>query len=73
MTAPAEPSAGIVYASVRGRWVLFATVLGSAIAFIDATVVTIALPTIADDLDATTADLQWTVNAYALTLAGQRG
>ncbi|WP_315098550.1 DHA2 family efflux MFS transporter permease subunit [uncultured Cellulomonas sp.] len=70
MTAPAEPAAGIVYASARGRWVLFATVLGSAIAFIDATVVTIALPTIADDLDATTADLQWTVNAYALTLAG---
>ncbi|WP_421742324.1 MFS transporter [Cellulomonas sp.] len=69
MTAPAEPTDGIVYASARGRWVLFATVLGSAIAFIDATVVTIALPTIADDLDATTADLQWTVNAYALTLA----
>ena len=46
-----------------------ATVLGSAIAFIDATVVTIALPTIAEDLDASTADLQWTVNAYALTLA----
>ena len=50
MTAPAEPTDGIVYASARGRWVLFATVLGSAIAFIDATVVTIALPTIADDL-----------------------
>lgn len=69
MTAPAERTDGIVYASARGRWVLFATVLGSAIAFIDATVVTIALPTIAEDLDATTADLQWTVNAYALTLA----
>ncbi|MBO3085087.1 DHA2 family efflux MFS transporter permease subunit [Cellulomonas fengjieae] len=69
MTAPADPADGIVYASARGRWVLFATVLGSAIAFIDATVVTIALPTIADDLGATTADLQWTVNAYALTLA----
>ena len=59
----------IAYASARGRWVLLATVLGSAIAFIDATVVTIALPKIADDLGATTADLQWTVNAYALTLA----
>lgn len=71
MSSPAEPAPGgaIVYASARGRWVLFATVLGSAIAFIDATVVTIALPNIADDLGATTADLQWTVNAYALTLA----
>jgi len=59
----------VTYSSARGRWVLLATVLGSAIAFIDATVVTIALPNIADDLDADTADLQWTVNAYALTLA----
>lgn len=66
MTAPAEAPA---YASARGRWVLLATVLGSAIAFIDATVVTIALPRIAEDLDASTADLQWTVNGYALTLA----
>ena len=57
------------YSSARGRWLLLATVLGSAIAFIDATVVTIALPNIAKDLDADTADLQWTVNAYALTLA----
>ena len=74
MTAPATSDAGsssgaIVYASARGRWVLLATVLGSAIAFIDATVVTIALPNIADELGATTADLQWTVNAYGLTLA----
>ncbi|MDM7830396.1 DHA2 family efflux MFS transporter permease subunit [Cellulomonas edaphi] len=66
MTAPADAPA---YASARGRWVLLATVLGSAIAFIDATVVTIALPHIAEDLDATTGQLQWTVNGYALTLA----
>jgi len=49
--------------------VLLATVLGSAVAFIDATVVTIALPRIAEDLGASTADLQWTVNGYGLTLA----
>lgn len=66
MTDPAEAPA---YASAWGRWVLLATVLGSAIAFIDATVVTIALPHIADDLGASTGDLQWTVNGYALTLA----
>ncbi|WP_082131597.1 MFS transporter [Cellulomonas sp. FA1] len=59
----------VAYRSAAGRWVLLATVLGSALAFIDATVVTIALPRIAEDLDATTADLQWTVNGYALTLA----
>jgi EmrB/QacA subfamily drug resistance transporter len=66
VTALAE---GPAYASARGRWVLLATVLGSAVAFIDATVVTIALPHIAEDLNASTGDLQWTVNGYALTLA----
>jgi EmrB/QacA subfamily drug resistance transporter len=39
-------------------------------AFLDATVVNIALPSIGEDLDADLAGLQWTVNAYALTLAG---
>ena len=53
----------------RGRWVLVATVLGSGLALLDATVVTIALPAIGSDLDASLAGLQWTVNAYTLTLA----
>jgi len=50
--------------------VLLATVLGSGMAFLDATVVNVALPSIGEDLDADLAQLQWTVNAYALTLAG---
>ncbi|MDM8086295.1 DHA2 family efflux MFS transporter permease subunit [Cellulomonas cellasea] len=62
-------SDALVYGTARARWVLLATVLGSAVAFIDATVVTIALPHIGSELDAGTADLQWTVNGYALTLA----
>ncbi len=53
----------------RGRWVLAVTVLGSGLAMIDATVVNIALPTIADDLGAGTTGLTWVVNAYTLTLA----
>ena len=53
----------------RARWVLVATVLGSGMAFLDATVVNIALPSIGEDLDADLAGLQWTVNAYTLTLA----
>ncbi len=53
-----------------GRWVLFATVLGTSMAFLDSTVVNIALPTLGDDLDAGLTELQWTVNAYTLTLAG---
>ncbi|HEX6446044.1 MAG TPA: MFS transporter [Streptosporangiales bacterium] len=53
-----------------GRWVVFATVLGSSVAMLDATVVNVALPALARDLGASMAGLQWTVNAYALTLAG---
>jgi EmrB/QacA subfamily drug resistance transporter len=53
----------------RGRWVLFAAVLGSGLAMLDATVVSIALPQIGEDLGADFSDLQWTVNGYTLTLA----
>ena len=48
---------------------LLATVLGSAVAALDATVVTIALPRIAADLDARVADVQWISNGYLLSLA----
>jgi EmrB/QacA subfamily drug resistance transporter len=57
-------------ASARGRLILTATVLGSGMAFLDGTVVNVALPRIGEDLDAGIAGLQWTVNAYALTLGG---
>ncbi|MGL5858552.1 MAG: MFS transporter [Angustibacter sp.] len=53
----------------RGRWVLVATVLGSSIASLDATVVNLALPAIGRDLDADLVGLQWTINGYLLTLA----
>lgn len=52
-----------------GRWVLLAMILGSSMAGIDATVVNIALPDMGRSMDATFADLQWTVSAYTLTLA----
>jgi EmrB/QacA subfamily drug resistance transporter len=51
------------------RWVLFATVLGSGLAMLDATVVNVALDRIGRELGADFAGLQWTVNAYTLTLA----
>jgi MFS family permease len=56
--------------SRKGRWVLVATVLGSGVAFLDATVVNVALPTIGKEQHATVAELQWIVNAYTLSLAG---
>jgi EmrB/QacA subfamily drug resistance transporter len=52
-----------------GRWVLVGAVLGSGIAFLDATVVNLALPRIGEQLDATLGELSWIVNAYTLTLA----
>ncbi|MFJ5774949.1 MFS transporter [Streptomyces sp. NPDC093094] len=57
-------------ASPQGRWILLTTVLGSSMALLDSTVVNVALPAIGRDLDADLAALQWTVNAYMLTLAG---
>ncbi|HEX6472367.1 MAG TPA: MFS transporter [Streptosporangiaceae bacterium] len=54
----------------RGRWILLATVLGSSVAMLDATVVNVALPRLAADLGASMSGLQWTINGYTLTLAG---
>ncbi|MEU6373469.1 MFS transporter [Streptomyces sp. NPDC046909] len=56
--------------SSQGKWILLTTVLGSSMAMLDSTVVNVALPRIGRDLDADLAALQWTVNAYMLTLAG---
>ncbi|MDG4822360.1 MFS transporter [Asanoa sp. WMMD1127] len=55
--------------SSAGRGVLFATILASGIAFLDGTIVNVALPHIGADLGSTVAGLQWTVNGYLLTLA----
>jgi EmrB/QacA subfamily drug resistance transporter len=60
----------LTYKSTKGRWVLLATVLGSSMAAIDATVVGIALPAIGRDFHATLASLQWVFTGYTLTLAG---
>src|SRR5882762_7891263 len=55
--------------SPAGRWVLLVTVLGSGLVALDATVVNVALPTIAQAFGAGLTGLQWIVNAYTLTLA----
>lgn len=67
MTAPA--AAQVRFGEASGRWVILATVLGSGMAFLDATVVNVALPRIGDDFGANLGDLQWVVNGYTLTLA----
>jgi EmrB/QacA subfamily drug resistance transporter len=68
-TGRSSPQSLVRYGRPSGRWVLLAAVLGSALAFIDATVVNIALPRIGADLGASAAGLQWAVNGYTLSLA----
>ena len=60
-TSPCAPNVGV--------WVLVATILGSSMAFIDGSVVNVALPVIQRELNATATDLQWIVEAYSLFLA----
>jgi EmrB/QacA subfamily drug resistance transporter len=56
-------------AKSTGRWVLVATILGSSMAFIDGTVVNVALPVLQTSLNATATDVQWVVESYSLFLA----
>jgi MFS family permease len=51
------------------QWTLVATILASSLAFIDGSVVNVALPAIGHGYGATAADLQWTINAYLLPLS----
>ncbi len=52
----------------KGLWILIATILGSSMAFIDSSVVNVALPRLQIELHAVAASVQWVVEAYALFL-----
>jgi EmrB/QacA subfamily drug resistance transporter len=65
----AQPDDRIAFGTARARWVLAATALGSGMAFLDGTVVNVALPAMGEDLNAEISGLQWIVNAYMLMLA----
>ncbi|HEY4379539.1 MAG TPA: MFS transporter [Acidobacteriaceae bacterium] len=71
--SPCEGSAGLTTPSPSstsdGPWVLIATILASSMAFIDGTVVNVALPALQSALHATVSQVQWVVEAYALLLA----
>jgi EmrB/QacA subfamily drug resistance transporter len=66
---PTPEPAGIAFESPGGRWLLTVAVVGSGMAFLDGTVVNVALPDIGRDLSASTSALQWILNGYLLTLA----
>ena len=59
----------VAWGTPAARWMLTATVLGSGMAFLDSTVITVALPAIQQDLDTGLAGLQWIVNGYMVTLS----
>src|SRR5262245_40041608 len=60
-SAPCSPAAR--------PWIFVATILGSILAFIDGTIVNVALPALQSNFDATMTDIQWVVESYALMLA----
>lgn len=64
-----EAAGAIRFESAAGRWIIVVSVLGSGIAFLEATVVNVALPEIGRDLEADTGALQWTLNGYLVTLS----
>jgi EmrB/QacA subfamily drug resistance transporter len=63
--AAAQPSRG----ARHPQWTLFAAILASSLAFVDGSVVNVALPSIARSFNSTPAELQWTINAYLLPLS----
>jgi EmrB/QacA subfamily drug resistance transporter len=66
--SPAAPQL-VEFGTARGRWVILAAILGSGVAFLDSTVVNVALPHIGDDLGGGLSGLQWTLDGYLLTLS----
>jgi EmrB/QacA subfamily drug resistance transporter len=63
LCAKASPTAS------HSNWVLATTILASSLAFVDGSVVNVALPTLARNFDADAGSLQWVINAYLLPLS----
>src|SRR5690348_16967522 len=68
MAGVTEAAAPPAVSSSVARWTLVASILGSSMAFIDGSVVNVALPSIQEDLGGGLALQQWVVDAYLLTL-----
>lgn len=64
-----SPTSTLVLSKRCEKWVLVATILGSSMAFIDGTIVNVALPALQDALHTSISQMQWVVEAYALTLS----
>ena len=65
-----RPGSSNALCRIQSRaWVLAATILGSSMAFIDGTVVNVALPALQSSLHVTVVDVQWVVESYGLFLS----
>ena len=69
MTATDSPTTPAPTSASRNRWTLFAVCAGTFMLLVDVTIVQVALPTIQRHLGASFSDLQWVIDAYALSLA----
>lgn len=67
--ASATGSRAPIQSVANERWTLVATILGTSLAFVDSTVVNVAIPALARDLGAGASGAQWTIAAYLLPLA----
>ena len=68
-TSPRRGTPDVACDATQKRWVLAASIMGSSLAFVDGTVVNIALPAIQRELRASVYQAQWVVESYALLLA----
>ena len=62
-------TADATFSAATGRWVLAGAIIGSGMAFVDGTVVNVALPNIQSDLGADVTELLWIVESYMLLLS----
>jgi EmrB/QacA subfamily drug resistance transporter len=69
MSAAVPPVAVTPESASRSRWTLIAVCVGTFMLLVDVTIVQVALPTIQRHLHASFTDLQWVIDAYALSLA----
>ncbi|QWF77622.1 MFS transporter [Amycolatopsis sp. CA-230715] len=69
MTRAARVDGGVRLSDPAARWTLVVTAVGSGLVLLEATVVNVALPALQRDFTASLASLQWTVNAFTLTLS----
>ncbi|HET9139900.1 MFS transporter [Actinophytocola sp.] len=60
---------GVRWGTAAARGVLLTTIIGSGMAFLDSTIINVALPRIGQELGASVAGLQWILNGYLLSLA----